>query len=146
MGLAASKTETKVFTPSAPVEYSPLLLQQLENSPDTNYTRAQQSEKYIQDRVASELQKLEREAIAQFQESSKVATESAGGTSVAALNEKIDRLTKTLEENAKQAQVTLSDEVKTARQAVVACLKSNKGRSLNCWDEVEHFKQLVHGL
>lgn len=60
--------------------------------------------------------------------------------------DKISKLTSLLEENIKLAKVDVSAEVKAAREAVIACLKDNKGRSLNCWDEVEFFKKLVHEL
>ena len=69
MGSSASKPETKVFTPKAPVEYSASFLAHLESSQETDYTRAQYAESYIQERVALELQKLERDAIEKYQAS-----------------------------------------------------------------------------
>lgn len=148
MGSTASKPETKVFTPNAPVDFSASFLSHLENSQESDYTRAQYTEKYIQDRVASELTKLEREALEKFQKTTAESLDKSKDTklSVALSNEKVQSLTKALQDSAKLIQVELSDEVKKARGDVIACLKDNKGRALNCWDEVEQFKTLVNSM
>lgn len=148
MGSSASKPETKVFTPNAPVDFSASFLSHLENSQESDYTRAQYAEKYIQERVAAELQKLEKEAIQKFQKSTSEALDKSKDTktSVAISNQKINDLTKALQDNAKLIQVDVSDDIKNARSKVIACLKDNKGRSLNCWDEVEQFKTLVNSM
>lgn len=148
MGSNVSKSETKVFTPKAPVDFSASFLSHLENSKESDYTRSQYTEKYIQERVASELKKLETDAILKFQETTakSLDTSSDSTLSVQSSNEKIEKLTKLLEENAKKVQLELSDDIKNARLAVVACLKDNQGRPLNCWDEVEQFKNLVNSM
>lgn len=148
MGSSASKPETKVFTPKAPVDFSASFLSHLENSQESDYTRSQYTEKYIQERVAAELKKLESDAITKFQNATADALLKEGEekTSVASSNEKIAKLTEVLQESAKLVQVELSSDIQSARQSVIACLKDNQGKPLNCWDEVEQFKKLVHSM
>ncbi|QWW22072.1 hypothetical protein CA7LBN_000818 [Candidozyma auris] len=148
MGSTTSKPETKVFTPNAPVDFSASFLSHLENSQESDYTRAQYTEKYIQERVASELSKLEAEAQQKFKDATNNALEKSkdAKVSVAQSNEKVQSLTKALQESAKLIQVEVSEDIKKARSEVIACLKQNQGRSLNCWDEVEQFKTLVNSM
>lgn len=148
MGSSVSKSETKVFTPKAPVDFSASFLSHLESSQASDYTRSRYTEKYIQGRVASELQKLEGDVIKKFQDTTSEALLKDGEDtlSVNSSNEKISNLTNILQKNAKLVQVDLSAEIKNARQSVIACLKDNQGKPLNCWDEVEQFKKLVHSM
>lgn len=148
MGSSASKPETKVFTPTAPVDFSASFLSHLENSQESDYTRAQYTEKYIQERVASELKNLEAETIKKFHSTTSGALSKEGEAtlSVNSSNERISNLNKILQDNAKLVQIELSEDIKNARQSVIACLKDNKGKPLNCWDEVEQFKKLVHSM
>lgn len=137
-----------MFTPNAPVDFSASFLSHLESSQESDYTRAQYTEKYIQDRVASELSKLEKQAREQFQKATSESLDKTkdNKTSVAISNEKVQGLTKALQDSAKLILVELSDDIKKARGNVIACLKDNKGRALNCWDEVEQFKTLVNSM
>ncbi|OBA22907.1 DUF1690-domain-containing protein [Metschnikowia bicuspidata var. bicuspidata NRRL YB-4993] len=148
MGSSASKPETKVFSPKAPVDYSASFLSHLENSQESDYTRAQFTESYIQERVAAELQKLELEAITKYQASASDALlkDGSDGASYSASNDKLLALSKTLQDNASLIKIELDEPVVIARQEVISCLKTNKGKALNCWDEVEQFKKLVHNL
>lgn len=116
----------------------------------SDFSRAQYTEKYIQDRVAAELAKLEKQTISSFKE----ATDNAilkddpedQKLSVAATNDKIAKLTNTLKENALLGKVVIPPNVEESRNAVISCLKENQGKSLNCWEEVETFKRLVKDL
>ncbi|KAI3405383.1 hypothetical protein KGF56_001830 [Candida oxycetoniae] len=154
MGSTTSKPETKVFTPETPIEFSSSFLAQLEQSPESDYSRAQYAEKYIQERVAKELTKLEREAMDKFRATTNEAlsrassspTNSTPEISVQATNEKIAKLTQLLKENAELEKVDISPEIKESRENVINCLKSNQGKSLNCWDQVETFNKLVREL
>lgn len=150
MGANGSKPETKVFTPDTPIDFSATFLSQLESSPESDFSRAQYTEKYIQDRVAAKLAKLEKQTISSFKE----ATDNAilkddpedQKLSVAATSDKIAKLTNTLKENALLGKVVIPPNVEESRNAVISCLKENQGKSLNCWEEVETFKRLVKDL
>ncbi|WPK23264.1 hypothetical protein PUMCH_000499 [Australozyma saopauloensis] len=148
MGSAASKPEAKVFTPSAPVDLSASFLAHLENSQESDYTRSQYTESYIQERVAKELTRLEAEAIGKFKKTASDAVSKDNGSkvSVASTNDKIEALTKSLRESSELVRLELSENVQKLKLAVLQCLKDNQGKPLNCWDEVTEFKKLVHGL
>lgn len=98
------------------------------------------------------MKKLEGEAIKKFQDTTNNSLlkdgdkDSKPELSVPKANERISKLTQTLEENIKLSKVEISPEVKSAREAVIKCLKDNQGKSLNCWDEVAEFKKLVYNL
>lgn len=97
--------------------------------------------------MAAELTKLEQETIKKFQTTTQNSeSKDTSTTSVASSNEKIEKLTKLLKENIKLAKVEVGDDVKTARQSVISCLKENPGKSLNCWNEVEEFRRLAKEL
>ncbi|ODV80397.1 DUF1690-domain-containing protein [Suhomyces tanzawaensis NRRL Y-17324] len=148
MGSATSKPETKVFTPSTPVDFSASFLSQLEGSAESDYSRAQHTEKYIQERVAAELSKLEQETIKRFQTttSDSLLKDKADDVPIPSTNDKITKLTALLQENIKLAKVEVSDDIKSAREEVLKCLKENQGKTLNCWDEVEKFRKSVREL
>lgn len=149
MGSSTSKPDTKIFTPQAPVDFSALFLSQLENSTESDYSRAQNTEKYIQDRVAQEIKKLEAQAVKQFKDTTNSALlkdDDKPSISVPASNEKIQHLTKLMQENISLTKVEVSEEIKSTRDSVIKCLKDNEGKSLNCWDEVQKFNLLVKDL
>lgn len=149
MGSTTSKPEQKVFTPAAPIDFSASFLSQLENSKESDYSRSQYTEKYIQDRVQQELTKLERETILKFQDTvndSILPEDPKDLISVEKSNEKITSLKKLMQENIELTKVEVSKEITNSRDLVLKCLKDNEGRSLNCWEEVQKFKQLVKDL
>ena len=62
------------------------------------------------------------------------------------LDEKLNELTKKLEEiNSHRHFQTpgIDEQVVQNKSLVISCLKKNKGRPLNCWEEVENFKKIV---
>lgn len=94
--------------------------------------------------------KLENQTIKEFKNTTENALlkedKEDSKLSVAAANEKISKLTELLKQNALLGKVVVPPTVQEARELVLKCLKDNEGRSLNCWDEVEKFKQLVKEL
>lgn len=149
MGSTASTPEQKIFTPQAPIDFSASFLSQLENSQESDYSRSQYTEKYIQDRVKQELTKLEAQTIKSFRttlNNNILANDDLDNHSVAVNNDKIQQLKQLLKHNLESTTVVINDDVKHARQNVIACLKDNEGKSLNCWDEVQKFKTLIKDL
>ncbi|KAK6461957.1 hypothetical protein DFJ63DRAFT_207057 [Scheffersomyces coipomensis] len=149
MGSSTSKPETKVFTPSTPIDFSASFLSQLENSPESDYSRSQFTEKYIQERVAEELTKLEKQTIQSFQSTTKSAlipVDDKPEFSVPSSNEKIERLTNLLKENAQLSAISIPEDVLKAKNEVIQCIKENPGKSLNCWEEIESFRKLAKDL
>lgn len=146
MGSAASKPESKVFTPQAPVDLSASFLAHLENTLESDYTRAQYTEKYIQERVAKELARFEAEAIELFKKTTNDSLLPADNSnvSVSASNDKLSELSQNLQKSAELLHFVLPESLKEAKALVLLCLKDNAGKPLNCWDEVVEFKKLVH--
>ncbi|CDK26670.1 unnamed protein product [Kuraishia capsulata CBS 1993] len=150
MGSSASKPqqEVKTFVPNTPVEFSSSLLAQLDSSLESDYTRQQYAETYIQKRVSAELSKLEKESQLKFDEGLKEALtpkKDTSSVSVAGVSDKIDRITAALDAIEKAKPVKSAD-LKAAEAKVADCLRDNKGKPLNCWAEAEAFKKLSSAI
>ena len=124
----------------------------------TDSTRAKSLELHIQARVAEELKRLQDRASKDFEElqakisaaedSTKKGGKSAGDTlrdlGREAVQNDVKELRKKLEQRKK---LTAVDEgVEKAKSQVVKCLRENDRRPLDCWKEVENFKNEVRRL
>lgn len=114
----------------------------------TDASRAQTLELQIQARVAAELQRLQEEAAAALRETadkiSASAPEDDGKPSRQTVSKEIEQLKKKLEARKKVREIPAS--VEAARGEVVRCLRENDRRPLDCWKEVEAFKEEVRRL
>ncbi|KAK3393032.1 hypothetical protein B0H63DRAFT_457204 [Podospora didyma] len=145
MGSSTSK-------PSTPLVWkaSSDLVDTLEASPETNASRQQNIELEIQARVAAELKRLqasESAALKEAQEKISAAQESNSkqdGLSRQSVSKEVEALRAKLEERRKVR--VLPDGVESARNEVVRCLRENDRRPLDCWREVEQFKEEVRRL
>ncbi|QLQ78419.1 hypothetical protein HG537_0A06660 [Torulaspora globosa] len=149
MGSQPSKSgEVKVFQPQTQIDFSEALLAQLESSKESDYSRRQLAERYVEQRVSDRLAELEEDTLKKFEnrlESSLLKGDSADeGLSSAALNEKIEQLNQKLGlfQDRDDAQRTKYAENDT-RKALHKCLIENKGKPLNCYEEIEQFKKVV---
>lgn len=62
--------------------------------------------------------------------------------SVAQLDEKLSNAMQNLQKiNAKKPEKTIL--LQNAENTVTECLMKNKGKPLNCWEEVQNFKQVA---
>lgn len=155
MGLNSSKeSNTKVWTGSSAPGVSQNLLHALQSSPESDASRLQAVELEIQARVAAELKRLrEQEAealreaqakIQQEQQEKQGQDDSSSGTSRFAVAKEVEALRAKLEERRQVRQ--LPEAVEAARGEVVRCLRENDRRPLDCWQEVERFKEEVRRL
>ncbi|EHL02519.1 hypothetical protein GLAREA_01912 [Glarea lozoyensis ATCC 20868] len=160
MGSGSSKPATAptshVWTSDTPVRFSPDLVDSLQNSPESDSTRAKTLELHIQSRVAEELKKLQSRASADFEDTiSKISApepkkdgKSAGDTlrdlGREAVQNDVSELRKKLESRKKLSEV--DEGVEKAKGEVVRCLRDNDRRPLDCWREVETFKAEVRRL
>ncbi|CAL3962682.1 unnamed protein product [Diplocarpon coronariae] len=166
MGSGSSKPDTapktQVWTSETPVRFSQGLVDSLQSSPESDSTRAKTLELHIQARVSQELKKLQERASADFEElSAKISaaedptTQKAGGDATPegdhlrqlgreAVQNDVSELKKKLEQRKKL--VDLDDGVEKAKSEVVECLRLNDRRPLDCWKEVETFRQEVRRL
>ncbi|VVT49645.1 uncharacterized protein SAPINGB_P002372 [Magnusiomyces paraingens] len=153
MGQASStekQPSTKVFLPSTPTQFSAGLISKMDTSIESDYTRSQYTEKYIQDRVAQELEKIEQDAASAlkkaFDESTNpsadnTSSSSSNSISSADLRAQVKQLSDKLE--ATRTRHTLDNDTSAARSAVAKCLTDNATKPLKCYDEYLAFKQKV---
>lgn len=132
-----------MLTPSLPVSFLPAFIAQLENSPATDASRASDAQAYVHKQVGKELQARVQAAEAAVKAAVvEAGDKSTGGVSRVGVDEKVKTLKATLERVS--AEVLEGKEVVAARKAVVACIKANQGRVLECWDQVAAFKTAVN--
>ncbi|KAI0162140.1 hypothetical protein GGR57DRAFT_498484 [Xylariaceae sp. FL1272] len=129
--------------PATKSESPPSLTDQ--HTPQSDTSRAQRLELLIQSRVASELQKLstqESDAIkAAREKASQVGSDEEPKGDRKAVSAEVEKLRARLD-NRKQLR-PLPDYVESAKGEVVKCLMENDRRPLDCWKEVEAFREGV---
>ncbi|KAL0937428.1 MICOS complex subunit mic19 [Colletotrichum truncatum] len=145
----SSNTPPHLWKAPPPSGISHDLVEHLQTSPETDASRAQLSELQVQARVAEELKRLqakESEALKLAHE--KIAAEEKpapeGQRSHESVTKEIEALRTKLAERKKIRELPQS--VETARSEVVRCLRENDRRPLDCWKEVEAFKEEVKRL
>jgi len=152
MGSTASKPEQpKVFLPKTPTEFSPSLISKLDSSLESDYTRAQYTENHIQERIKQELQKIQKESSESLKEAldkltllaEKKGSNKDGKDSIS-LKHKLEELKSKLD--ARPSRLQVDPPVMTSKEALVNCIVDNKDRPLNCWDEVEAFKNQIRAF
>lgn len=153
MGSSASKPSAAaphVWKAPAPAGVSHNLVEQLESSPETDMSRQQALELQVQARVAEELKRLRAAEAAKLQEtlisssSDEQQQQQENGISRQKVQKEIDALRAKLEEHRKVR--PLPESTETARSEVVRCLREHDRRPLDCWKEVEAFKEEVRRL
>jgi MICOS complex subunit MIC19 len=174
-GSGPADSTKHVFTASTPINFSSELISSLQSSSETNSTRAKQLDLHIAQRVHEELAKLQadqtsaveaaKEKILREAEESKGSEEDkqslkdkvrekiAGQVgeeqgkkeqSSQKVLDEIERLKRELGQ--RKVLRELPKEVESARDGVVACLRANDRRPLDCWKEVEVFKREVRRM
>ncbi|KAL8672708.1 MAG: hypothetical protein Q9168_002833 [Polycauliona sp. 1 TL-2023] len=169
-----------VFASESPVNFSPDLINALQASPETDSTRSKDLELHIQQRVHSELARLDAEhskRLAHLQEQISTSPDSTtdsihpdartpdqstspGGVdhkaaaegdklrdlSRQSVQKEIDMLKEKLKRRKLKEEVTQDKAIDKAKGDVVNCLKLNDRRPLDCWREVDAFKEEVGRL
>ncbi|KAF3768802.1 DUF1690-domain-containing protein [Cryphonectria parasitica EP155] len=161
MGANSSKESgpapTYLWKGSSPASVSQDMVESLQSSSETDTTRTTLLESQIQARVAAELRKLSRESDAQLSSVlSKVGSsgkeegegskdkDGAAPLSQHAVNADVERLRKKVE--ARRLVREVPESVEEARGDVVRCLRENDRRPLDCWREVERFREEVRRM
>ncbi|TVY45655.1 MICOS complex subunit [Lachnellula occidentalis] len=159
MGSGSSKPAaaptSQVWTSETPVRFSNGLVDTLQSSPETDSTRAKTLELHIQARVNAELKRLQEQAAKEYEElQSKISApepekeKSAGDTlrdlGRESVQNEVKELKKKLEQRKKLTDV--DEGVEKAKSEVVRCLRDNDRRPLDCWKEVQTFKDEVRRL
>ncbi|KAK7917047.1 hypothetical protein PG985_010655 [Apiospora marii] len=158
MGASSSKavdgqSSAHVWKPTGPVGVSQDVVERLQgNSEQSDVSRAQTLELAVQARVTEELKKLEKGESAALKaayqkasaEDEKKLQEETDGKNRHTVSKEVEALRTRLDKR-KQLRV-LPDSVERARAGVLECLRDNDRRPLNCWQEVENFREEVRRL
>ncbi|CAI1971826.1 hypothetical protein SEUBUCD646_0F00750 [Saccharomyces eubayanus] len=170
MGSNTSKVGTgaeqqQVYTPQTQIDFSQSLVSQLDSSNESDYVTKQNAEKFIEKKVAQRLSDLEVETLKKFESTlnnsllSDDDKDATDGVSSSSLNGQIESLNKKLTlfdqlelqklekyGGAKSKSDTKKDKGDISIKAkLTECLLANRGKSLNCYEEMEEFKKLVMG-
>ncbi|KAI0008641.1 DUF1690-domain-containing protein [Xylariaceae sp. FL0662B] len=157
MGSSSSKPaadeSSHVWKASSPVGVSHDVVESLQSSSETDTSRAQTVELAVQARVAAELKKLqerESEALRAAQEKASQLVEGQDpdeqqvGLSRPVVSQEVEALRARLDKRKQPREIP--ETVEQARGDVVRCLTENDRRPLDCWREVEAFKEEVRRL
>ncbi|KAI0530091.1 hypothetical protein GGR58DRAFT_494639 [Xylaria digitata] len=150
MGSSSSKPagESLTWNASSPVGVSQDVVDSLHSNRESDLSRAQNVELAVQARVSEELKKLSASESEALKAALAKASEITDGEQV-----QVDRNTVSAEVEALRARLEkrkqirpLPETVEKARSDVVRCLLDNDRRPLDCWQEVEAFKEEVRKL
>jgi len=160
MGSGSSKPATAptshVWTSETPVRFSQELVDSLQASTETDSTRAKSLELHVQKRVASELRRLQERterdledlklkiSAAEDTAQKKTAGDALRDLGREAVQNDVTELKKKLERRRRLADV--DGEVDKAKSEVIRCLRENDRRPLDCYREVERFREEVRRL
>ncbi|KAI1109632.1 hypothetical protein F5Y14DRAFT_455801 [Nemania sp. NC0429] len=153
MGSSSSKPagDSHTWKASSPVGVSQDVVDSLQSSRESDVSRAQNLELAVQARVSEELKRLSAQEDAALKASLEKASESAAEQDPTTAQG--DRRTVSAEVEALRARLhkrkqlrPLPESVERARGDVVRCLLENDRRPLDCWQEVEAFKEEVRRL
>ncbi|KAL6938078.1 hypothetical protein ACO0RG_004612 [Hanseniaspora osmophila] len=159
MGATQSKPQL-VFKTESPVEFSDELLNQIQNISDNDYVRQQKAEQYIQEEVSKALATLEQETLSTFENKLNTsllskASESEDGVapelsskqltdSVSSMNNHLNKLID--QQVNKVGSSVQKEEMQSIKSSLLKCLTDNKGKPLNCYEEVQKFKELAESI
>ncbi|KAI3327380.1 DUF1690-domain-containing protein [Xylariaceae sp. AK1471] len=152
MGSSSSKpaADGHTWKASSPVGLSSDVADSLQSNRESDFSRAQNLELAIQARVSEELKKLSAQESAALKAAREKASEV---TEKDASQSQVDGQKVSAEVEALRARLDkrkqlrpLPETVEKARGDVVKCLLENDRRPLNCWQEVEAFKEEVRKL
>lgn len=120
----------------------------MQSSSETDTSRQQLSELQIQARVAAELKKLHKEEDARLREMTARIAEATAPEQTPisrhAVSGEVASLRRRLDDRAGVREVP--EALERARGDVVRCLTENDRRPLDCWREVEKFKDEVRRM
>lgn len=160
-----SEPSGKVFTNDQPVQFSQDLVDHLSDritstSPDS--ARQSTLDEHVRSRIQAELSRLqsEEEQVRQQIETAlekenldketelanKGAEDGKLTTSSSALAEELEQVQKRAERFLERKRMDDFPEVKEKQGALLKCYSNNRSTSLDCWKEVEEFKQSVASL
>ncbi|KAF9918204.1 hypothetical protein BX616_009922 [Lobosporangium transversale] len=121
-----------------PVRVSSAFVNQLQQS-QPNAGSLQDIENQVRHRVQAELAKIHAEKDSSM-DTSHVNYKSTTNANAVVTEQELDQLAKSAPTKQIKA---LPEEITKAQESLVQCYKKNQERSLDCWAEVQEFKDLV---
>lgn len=163
--VGAGAEKQQVYTPLTQIDFSQSLVSQLDSSKESDYVTKQNAEKFIEKKVSQRLSNLEVETLKKFEDTlnnsllSDDDKDAVDGISSSSLNNQIESLNKKLtlfdqlelQKLEKYGGAKGKSDKKTDNGSIsikaklTECLLANKGKPLNCYEEMEEFKKLVMG-
>ena len=164
--VGAGAEKQQVYTPLTQIDFSQSLVSQLDSSKESDYVTKQNAEKFIEKKVSQRLSNLEVETLKKFEDtlnnsllSDDDDKDAVDGISSSSLNNQIESLNKKLtlfdqlelQKLEKYGGAKGKSDKKTDNGSIsikaklTECLLANKGKPLNCYEEMEEFKKLVMG-
>ncbi|PRT53396.1 MICOS complex subunit MIC19 [Wickerhamiella sorbophila] len=146
MGQTTSKeNNSKVFQPQTPVEVSGRLSNSIQSNPETDFTRNQRTNKYIEDKVAERMYQARIDAEAELEQAKQKIKEIDEGriakTDSKKIKDQLEKLHNELSSRPKKGALNKASE--TARAKLIECFEKNKNRPLNCRAEYDDFHAQV---
>jgi len=156
-----SEPEAKVFSNAAPIQFSQDLVNHLSDklaSPNTDPARQSTLDEHVRSRIQAELTRLqaEEEQVRQQIETAlekenldreiNTAKDDEKATSSSALHDELEEVQKRAERFLARRKMDDLPEVKVKQEAVLQCYQNHPKTPLECWREVEEFKQSVSAL
>ncbi|KAG0360361.1 hypothetical protein BC939DRAFT_453897 [Gamsiella multidivaricata] len=123
-----------------PVRVSSAFVNQLQQSQPTAGS-SQDIEAQVRQRVQAELARIQAEKSTSA-DTTHVGYKSSTNANAVVTEQEMETLGKKQGAHTKQIKV-LPEEITKAQEALVQCYKKNQERSLDCWAEVQEFKDLV---
>ncbi|CCK69306.1 Mic19p KNAG_0C01930 [Huiozyma naganishii CBS 8797] len=151
MGAQASKPEdSAVFAIDSTLKLSDDIVSKLQHSTETDFSRREDAERFIEEKVAQKLTRLEKDALRKFEDTldtSLILTEIENDPlSSKKLDAKILTLSdnlKKLDERDEQKLKQIGTKGQEVRNKLAQCLADNKGKPLNCYEYIEQFKKII---
>ncbi|KAG8715923.1 hypothetical protein FRC11_012990 [Ceratobasidium sp. 423] len=148
-----------VYSNETPIQFSKDVINHLtdtRDSPNPAPERQQALDAVVQQRIQSEMKRLqEAEALVQADieaalerenlDREKQVVDSSGGSSEELRNE-LEEVQKRADRFKSRLALEHAPEVKESQAKLLACYRNNPDRPLDCWEEVEHFKEAVSKL
>ncbi|QRV86163.1 hypothetical protein RhiJN_14181 [Ceratobasidium sp. AG-Ba] len=147
-----------VYSNETPIQFSQDVINHLSDtrsSPNPAPERQQVLDAIVQERISSELKRLQ-DAEAAVQADIQAALErenldrekqiTEGSGSAEGLRAELEEVQKRAERFKSRLALEHAPEVKESQARLVTCYKANQDRPLDCWEEVLHFKDAVAKL
>lgn len=148
MNFSQDSKEVKVFKPNTPVNISPALLSQLISTKETDFTRQQLNEKYLEEKIAQLYAQREEETLKKFEDKlNNALLQDSGADDKVLSSNKVFKKVEYLKEKVmmleSRTEPKVNSKIMKAKMEVEECLLANKAKPLNCYEEIQKFKELT---